>query len=116
MIARLDASEELRGLFGEGKMMGALLCHSERSEEPKVLYAFSGVAGGRAVVDGFVPPIFDLTVPGGYYRAAEARITEINRRLETLREAETPEKAFRRSLSHQPSQVTLPPGGPQDGG
>ena len=109
LIERIDASEELRGLFGEGKMMGALLCHSERSEEPKVLYAFSGVAGGRAVVDGFVPPIFDLTVPGGYYRAAEARITEINRRLETLREAETPEKADETGFAEKPSQASLPP-------
>ena len=50
-----------------------------------VLYGFSGVVGGSAVVDGFVPPIFDLTVPGGYYRAAEARISEINRLLEGLR-------------------------------
>ena len=119
LIARIDASEELRALFSEGKMMGALLVevpdqvgHDAPGSEPglpdfdrllspstsieglnvAVLYAFSGVAGGSAVVDGFVPPIFDLTVPGGYYRAAEARITEINHRLEALRETPTPEE------------------------
>lgn len=101
MIARIDASDYLRGLFSEGKMMGALLVemadHVSHDANPTVipgltgdlnvgvLYAFSGVAGGSAVVEGFVPPIFDLTVPGGYYRAAEARISEINRLLEGLR-------------------------------
>ena len=105
LIARIDASAELRALFAEGKMMGALLVEmpgqAGHDADPRpdaalssdtvpspptpiggpdtaVLYAFSGVAGGRAVVDGFVPPIYDLTEPGGYYRAAEARITEIN--------------------------------------
>ena len=101
MIARIDASDYLRGLFSEGKMMGALLVemadHVSHDANPTVipgltgdlnvgvLYAFSGVAGGSALVEGFVPPIFDLTVPGGYYRAAEARISEINRLLEGLR-------------------------------
>ena len=97
LIARIDASDYLRGLFSEGKMMGALLAlvpdqvgHDVLPSPPTtigglnvaVLYGFSGVVGGSAVVDGFVPPIFDLTVPGGYYRAVEARMSEINRLLE----------------------------------
>lgn len=80
LIARIDASDSLRGLFSEGKMMGALLVQ-DAAGATQVLYGFSGVAGGTALVDGFVPPIFDLTEPGGYYRAAEARISDINRRL-----------------------------------
>ena len=80
LIARIDASESLRGLFSDGKMMGALLVQ-DAAGATQVLYGFSGVAGGTALVDGFVPPIFDLTEPGGYYRAAEARISDINRRL-----------------------------------
>lgn len=95
LIKRIDASEYLRGLFAEGKMMGALLVQ-DASGATDVLYAFSGVAGGSAVVDGFVPPIFDLTEPGGYYRAAEARITEINERIALMRHdrpSEMPEQA-----------------------
>ncbi|MBQ7072491.1 MAG: RluA family pseudouridine synthase [Bacteroidales bacterium] len=84
LIERIDASDYLRGLFGEGKMMGALLVQ-DASGDTQVLYGFSGVAGGSALVEGFVPPIFDLTEPGGYYRAAEARITAINERLALLR-------------------------------
>ena len=83
LIARIDASDYLRGLFSEGKMMGALLVQNADGATD-VLYGFSGVAGGTAVVDGFVPPIFDLTEPGGYYRAAEARITAINLQLRDI--------------------------------
>ena len=83
LIARIDASDYLRGLFSEGKMMGALLVQNADGATD-VLYGFSGVAGGTAVVDGFVPPIFDLTEPGGYYRAAEARITAINQQLRDI--------------------------------
>ena len=120
LIARIDASAELRALFAEGKMMGALLVEmpgqAGHDADPRpdaalssdtvpspptpiggpdtaVLYAFSGVAGGRAVVDGFVPPIYDLTEPGGYYRAAEARITEINHRLDTVCHSERSEES-----------------------
>ena len=84
LIERIDASDYLRGLFGEGKMMGALLVE-DAAGDTRVLYGFSGVAGGTALVEGFVPPIFDLTEPGGYYRAAEARITAINERIALLR-------------------------------
>ena len=84
LIERIDASDYLRGLFGEGKMMGALLVQ-DAAGDTRALYGFSGVAGGTALVEGFVPPIFDLTEPGGYYRVAEARITAINERLALLR-------------------------------
>lgn len=39
------------------------------------LYAFSGTVAGRAVLPGFVPPIYDLTVPEGYFRRREAEIS-----------------------------------------
>ena len=84
LIERIDASDYLRGLFSEGKMMGALLVQ-DAAGDTRVLYGFSGVAGGTALVEGFVPPIFDLTEPGGYYRVAEARITAINERIALLR-------------------------------
>lgn len=37
------------------------------------LYAFSGLAGGLSVVEGFVPPVFDLT--RGYFKEREAEIS-----------------------------------------
>ena len=58
----------------EGKMLGVL---KEENEEGEIdyLYGFSGTVGGRAVVPGFVPPIFDLTEPEGYFRRREAEIS-----------------------------------------
>jgi len=69
LISRISSSESLRGLFSEGKMMGVLLTDKE------VLYAFSGLAGGKAEVEGFVPPIFDYAAKGSYYRRREAEIS-----------------------------------------
>lgn len=69
LIARIKASGELDSMFREGKMMGVLLT------EAGPLYAFSGLAGGRSHVDGFVPPIFDTAAPGSYFKLREAEIS-----------------------------------------
>ena len=69
LIERIGSDESLRPLFAEGKMMGVL------QTDAGFLYAFSGLAGGRAVIDGFVPPIYDYTDPEGYFRKTEARIS-----------------------------------------
>ena len=69
LIARIAGDPALDSLFREGKMMGVL--ETDRG----FLYAFSGLAGGRADVEGFVPPIFDLTPPDGYFRRREAEIS-----------------------------------------
>ena len=53
LTARIDADPTLRALFAEGKMLGVL-----EVENNLFLYAFSGLAGGSAFVEGFVPPIF----------------------------------------------------------
>lgn len=50
----------------------------------RFLYGFSGLAGGRSVIDGFVPPIFDLNAPGSVYRAREAEIVALSRRIREL--------------------------------
>ena len=58
LAARIDASPELHALFAEGKMLGVL--QVERPDgERDFLYAFSGRAGDRSCVEGFVPPIYD---------------------------------------------------------
>ena len=69
LTARIDASPRLRSNFSEGKMLGVLL--TDRG----VLNAFSGLAGGFSVLEGFVPPIFDYSVPDGYFRRREAEIS-----------------------------------------
>ena len=56
LIEHIDNTPELRELFAEGKMLGVLEVSGERAS--RFLYAFSGLAGGSAFVEGFVPPIF----------------------------------------------------------
>lgn len=61
--------ERYRDIFAGGKMLGVLVT------DGGVLNAFSGLAGGFSHLDGFVPPIFDLYAPDGYYRRREAEIS-----------------------------------------
>ena len=56
LIRRVDTSPDLRNLFREGKMMGVLMVEDAEGHKD-FLYGFSGVAGGKGVVKGFVPPI-----------------------------------------------------------
>ena len=80
LITHVDASPELRNLFREGKMMGVLMVEDAEGRKD-FIYGFSGLAGGRSVVEGFVPPIFDLTDPDGHFKKEEAEISELNRRI-----------------------------------
>lgn len=98
VMAAIEASAELSDAFSEGKMLGVLVVgergagtgedsgHDDSVFSGKVgfLAAFSGNAGGKSVLDGFVPPIFDLTVPGGEFRRREAEISAVNRRIAEL--------------------------------
>ena len=54
LTKHIDETPELRALFAEGKMLGVL-----EVEDSTFLFAFSGLAGGKAYIEGFVPPIFD---------------------------------------------------------
>lgn len=58
LVARISSSEMLQPLFAPGKMLGVMEVE-EREGSRSFLYAFSGLAGGKALIEGFVPPIFD---------------------------------------------------------
>lgn len=57
---RIGSDPGLHPLFAEGKMMGVLMV-GKPGGGTDFLYGFSGLAGGRSIVEGFVPPIFDTT-------------------------------------------------------
>lgn len=79
LMARIRNSSELSGIFSEGKMLGVLaVAHGEGLKEIGYLAAFSGNAGGMNMVDGFVPPIYDLLDPDGYFKLKEAEISRLN--------------------------------------
>ena len=77
LIDAVSSSDELRSLFSEGKMLGVLI-----AEDPEgrriVLNAFSGLAGGRSSIPGFVPPIFDIADPDGIFRKGEKEIEQLS--------------------------------------
>ena len=61
LIGTIDSDPLLKYVFAEGKMLGVLVCEDPASGALTTLNAFSGLVGGRSVLHGFVPPIFDTT-------------------------------------------------------
>ena len=60
-------------------MLGVLVvAHGEDLKEVGYLAAFSGNAGGMNTIEGFVPPIYDLLNPNGYFKIKEAEISGLN--------------------------------------
>ena len=91
----------------DGKMLGVLICRplectdieqishlhrlNHECEDNPIFYiaAFSGTIHGAdgkvtSTIDGFVPPIIDLTDPNGYFKRKEAEISQLNRRISEL--------------------------------
>ena len=71
----------------EGKMLGVLIV---RDAEDKLGYlaGFSGSIGKRSIIEGFVPPIFDLLAPEGHFKKGEAELNSINQRISELSRSE----------------------------
>ena len=79
LMRRIRSSAELSEIFAEGKMLGVLaVAHGEGFKEIGYLAAFSGNAGGQSIIEGFVPPIYDLLDPKGYFKTHEAEISALN--------------------------------------
>lgn len=75
----IGSSPELSAIFAEGKMLGVLaVAYGESYVNVGYLAAFSGNVGNRSMIEGFVPPIFDLMDPDGYFKGKEAEISRIN--------------------------------------
>lgn len=74
--ARSDWQDELQ----KGKMFGVLIVRNPRGETG-FLAAFSGNLAGSNHHDYFVPPVYDLLNPDGYFKEEEERISAINRRI-----------------------------------
>lgn len=79
----LAGREEWQEELGEGKMFGVLVVEDEGGDVG-FLAAFSGMLAGRNVHDYFVPPVYDLQEPDGFFRAEEEEISGINERIGLL--------------------------------
>ena len=122
--------------FAEGKMLGVLVCRkmehngsdngeirpegngrcvsAEDSSTLCYLAAFSGTvrgADGRvtASVEGFVPPIIDLTSPEGHFKLKEAEISQINQRISELSSSSNLsnlKESYQRILAQQEREIS----------
>lgn len=59
-----------------GKTLGVLIVQTDEGGLA-FLAAFSGLLGGENRTDYFVPPIYDLLTPGGYFQREQARISSM---------------------------------------
>ena len=101
------APESAKG-FAEGKMLGVLV-YQDAEGQLGYLAGFSGNVGGKSLIDGFVPPIFDLTQPGGYYREREAEISSVTFQIKelSLSEEETSLNRLRQEMELEIHELKL---------
>ena len=71
--------DELR----QGKMFGVLIVQTEHGETG-YLAAFSGILAGKNLHSFFVPPVYDLLQPQGFFKIEEENISSINRNIRQL--------------------------------
>lgn len=76
-----DWQEEL----SHGKMFGVLIVQTEDGSIG-YLTAFSGILAGKNIHPYFVPPVYDLLQPQGFFKIEEENISAINRRIRRLEE------------------------------
>lgn len=84
LSTRLDWQDEI----GKGKMFGVLIV---RTSDGSIGYlaAFSGNLAGSNMHDFFVPPVYDLLNPDGYFRKEESKISALNRRISDISKSDS---------------------------
>lgn len=86
-------SEELQ----RGKMFGVLVVQTANGEI-RYLAAFSGNLAHATIHPYFVPPVYDLLQPQGFFRIEEENISAINRQIKAM-ESDTAFTAFKECLN-----------------
>ena len=76
----LTQSKAVTDDAARGKMFGVLVVR-DGDGALGYLAAFSGLLAGSNNIPGFVPPVFDLQSPGGYFKQEEGEISAINKRI-----------------------------------
>lgn len=78
----LEAGKEKGAI---GKMFGVLVVKNKNGAIG-YLKAFSGKINDSNYLEGFVPPIFDMLAPEGFYRKGEEELNAMNRAIEKMEE------------------------------
>lgn len=90
---RPEWQEELQ----QGKMFGVLIIRTPQGEIG-YLAAFSGNLAGSNHHSFFVPPVYDLLNPDGYFKEEEEQISLINRELKEIEASAYSSKAYQQKM------------------
>lgn len=92
----LMAADEVRDMLShdgklsieaqKGKMFGVLVA-MDASGGIGYIVAFSGLLSGNNRYPGFVPPVYDMLSPDGYFKKEEASISAINAGMKSIEES-----------------------------
>lgn len=80
----IDSKPKWKAVFGEGKMLGVLIAENSSDGRRQTLYAYSGSIPELENESFFVPPIFNLLDPKGYFKFEERSISLIHRELKLM--------------------------------
>ena len=78
----INGNTPLENLLNEGKMIGGLV--GTNGSETGFLAGYSGVIGHTYDWDYFVPPVYNLLAPDGYFTEEEKNISSINTQIEVM--------------------------------
>ena len=81
----LSKQSDWQAELSQGKMFGVLIVQTEDGSIG-YLTAFSGILAGKNIHPYFVPPVYDLLQPQGFFKIEEENISAINRRIHRLEE------------------------------
>lgn len=105
--AYLGLQEAWKEELAQGKMFGVLVVRTQEGETG-YLAAFSGILAGSNVHPFFVPPVYDLLQPQGFFKIEEEQISQINTRIGLLEEDEEYKRQMQQLAAlRQTAQETL---------
>lgn len=79
----LSTQQDWQEEIAKGKMFGVLIVQTA-NQEIGYLAAFSGQLAGNNVHPFFVPPVYDLLQPDGFFKKEEQQISALNKKIEVL--------------------------------
>lgn len=84
--AYISTKKEWQEELTLGKMFGVLIVQTQEEESFSIGYlaAFSGNLAGKNLHPYFVPPVYDLLQPQGFFKIEEEQISAINVRISAL--------------------------------
>ena len=84
--AYISTQKEWQEELAPGKMFGVLIVQPQEEEPSPIGYlaAFSGNLAGKNLHPHFVPPVYDLLQPQGFFKIEEEQISAINARISEL--------------------------------